>query len=65
MADPRAHNSPALNNILMSPCCKLETMVYDILPPTTAITDHTTGLGKLSANDFFFFFVDVQMVVSL
>ena len=60
---PRAHNSAALNNILMSPCCKLETLVYDILPPTTAITDYTIGLGKLSANEFFF--VDVQMVVSL
>ena len=27
---------------------KLQALVYDILPPTTAITDYTIGLEKLS-----------------
>ena len=29
---------------------KLQSLVYHILPPTTAITDCTIGLGKPSAN---------------
>ena len=37
---------------------KLQALVYDILPPTTAI-----GLEKLSANEQFF--DDAQMAVSL
>ena len=39
-----------------------QTLVYDILPPTTAITDYTIGLGKLSANGKFF--VGAQKAVS-
>ena len=30
---------------------KLQALVYDILPPTTAITDYATCLEKLSANE--------------
>ena len=32
---------------------RLLAMVYDILPPTTAITDYAIGLEKLSAKSFF------------
>ena len=31
---------------------KLQTLVYDILPPTTAIVDYTVGLKKLSTDSF-------------
>ena len=41
---------------------KLQALVYDILPPTTAIVDYATGLEKLSANKQFF--DDAQMAVS-
>ena len=30
--------------------CKLQALVYDILPPATAILDYTTGLEKLSVS---------------
>ena len=30
---------------------KLQALVYDILPPTTAITDYAVGLRKLSPNE--------------
>ena len=33
---------------------KPQTLVYDILPPTTAIVDYATELEKLSANEQFF-----------
>ena len=42
---------------------KLQALVYDILPPTTAIVDYTVGLEKLSAIEQFF--NDAQMAVSL
>ena len=42
---------------------KLQALVYDILPPTTAIVDYAIGLGKLSANEQFF--VGAQTVVIL
>ena len=42
---------------------KLQELVYDILPLTTAITDYALGLGKLSANGEFF--PGAQIVVSL
>jgi len=29
---------------------EFQALVYDILPPTTVITDYTIGLEKLSAN---------------
>ena len=41
---------------------KLQALDYDILRPTTAITDYAIGLEKLSANGQFF--VGVQMAVS-
>ena len=35
--------------------CKLHALVYDILPPTTAIVNYAIGLAdKLSANEQFF-----------
>ena len=37
-------------------------VVYDILPPTTAIADYAIGLEKLSANEEFFH--DAQMAAS-
>ena len=42
---------------------RLQALVYDILPPTTAITDYAIGLRKLSANEQFF--VAAQMAVAL
>ena len=42
---------------------KLQTLVYDILPSTTAIFSYAIGSRKLSANEQFF--VGVQTVVSL
>ena len=33
---------------------KLQALVYDIVPPTTAILDYAIGLEKLSANEQFF-----------
>ena len=42
---------------------KLQTLVYDILPSTTAVFSYVTGSWKLSANEQFF--VGVQTVVSL
>ena len=42
---------------------RLQVLVYDILPLTTATTDYAIGLGKLSANEQFF--VGAQMEVSL
>ena len=41
----------------------LQALVYDILPPTTAITDYAIGLEKLSANEQDF--VAAQMAVGL
>ena len=38
-------------------------LVYDILPPNTAVTDYAIGIENLSANRQFF--VGVQMAVSL
>ena len=43
--------------------CKLQALVYDILPPTTAIVDYVIGLEKLSANQQFL--GDAQTAVSL
>ena len=42
---------------------KLQALVYDILPSTTAVFSYTIGSGKLSANEQFF--VGAQAVVSL
>ena len=42
---------------------KLQALVYDILPSTTAIFSYAIGSRKLSANEQFF--VGVQTVVSL
>ena len=33
---------------------RLQALVYDVLPPTTAITGDTTGLWKQSANSQLF-----------
>ena len=42
---------------------KLQALVYDILPSTTAIFSYTIGSRKLSANEQLFFFVGAQTVV--
>ena len=52
---------------------KLQVLVYDILPSTTAVFSYVTGPRKLSANEqffvlgfcFVFCFVSAQKVVSL
>ena len=45
-------------------CGKLQALVYDILPSTTAVFSYAIGFRKLSANEQFFF-VGAQTVVSL
>ena len=42
---------------------KFQALVYDILPPTTAVIGYATRLGKLSANTKVF--VGAQTAVSL
>ena len=42
---------------------KLQALVYDILPSTTAVFSYAIGSRKLSANEQFF--VGAQTVVSL
>ena len=42
---------------------KLQALVYDILPPSTAILDYAIGLEKLSANQHIF--VGSQLAESL
>ena len=42
---------------------KLQALVYDILPSTTAVLSYAIGSRKLSANEQFF--VGAQTVVSL
>ena len=42
--------------------CKLQTLVYDILPSTTAVFSYAIWSRKLSANEQFF--VGAQTVVS-
>ena len=42
---------------------KLQALVYDILPSTTAVFSYTIGSRKLSANEQFF--VGAQTLVSL
>ena len=44
-------------------CCKLQALVYDILPSTTAVFSYAIGSRKLSANEQFF--VGAQTVVRL
>ena len=48
---------------LLSCRVKLQALVYDILPSTTAIFSYALGSRKLSANEQFF--VGAQTVVSL
>ena len=43
--------------------CKLQALVYDILPSTTAVFSYAIGSRKLSANEQFF--VGAQTVVGL
>ena len=43
--------------------CKLQALVYNIFPSTTAIVDYAMGLEELSANEPFF--NDDQTAVSL
>ena len=43
--------------------CKLQALVYDILPSTTAVFNYAIGSKKLSANEQFF--VGAQTVVRL
>ena len=44
-------------------CVKLQALVYNILPSTTAVFSYAIGSRKLSANEPFF--VGAQTVVSL
>ena len=42
---------------------KLQALVYDILPSTTAVFSYVTGSRKLSANEQFF--IGAQTVIGL
>ena len=53
----------SLEQTIVSDEPKLQALVYDILPSTTAVFSYTIGSRKLSANDQFF--VGAQTVVSL
>ena len=55
--------SPCLS-VSVCLCLKLQALVYDILPSTTAVFSYAIGSRKLSANEQFFF-VGAQTVVSL
>ena len=50
--------------MLVGVCPKLQALVYDILPSTTAVFSYAIGSRKLSANEQVFF-VGAQTVVSL
>jgi len=47
----------------VSECFKLQALVYDILPSTTAVFSYAIGSRKLSANEQFL--VGAQKVLSL
>ena len=49
--------------LLVTAYLKLQALVYDILPSTTAVFSYSIGSRKLSANEQFF--VGAQTVVSL
>ena len=42
---------------------RLQVLVYDILPPTTAIVDYAIGLEKLSANEQFFDYAEMAVTL--
>ena len=56
---------PATHAVRLAP--KLQALVYDILPSTTAVFSYAIGPRKLSANEQFLVvvFVGAQTVVSL
>ena len=57
-------HAPRLKSVVLTHP-KLQALVH-ILPSTTAVFSYTIGSRKLSANEqFFFFFVGAQTVVSL
>ena len=44
---------------------KLQGLLYDSLPPTTAITDYAVGLPKLSANGIVFVSAQMAIIIRL
>ena len=50
-------------NVVPGHSLKCQAVVYNNLPPTTAVTDYAIGLRKLPANGQFF--IGAQMAVSL
>ena len=44
---------------------RLQALVYDIAPSTTAVFNYAIGSRKLSANEQFFFFIDALTEVIL
>ena len=48
--------------VSVTPLCKLQAPVYDILPSTTAVFSYAIGSRKLPANEQFF--VGAQTVIS-
>ena len=71
---PQASQKPRSRNVHLQQGMlqlKLQPLVYDSLPPTTAVTDFAIGLGKLTANGHFsinqsmFYFMSVRVEVIL
>ena len=58
---PNSHARSALVQTLLRNV--LQALVYDSLPPTTAIIDYAIGLGKVCANGQVF--ANAQMAISL
>ena len=54
----------AFSHNYLTTCPKLQALVYDILPSTTAVFSYAIGSRKLSANEQLLFF-GAQTVVSL
>ena len=58
------HGTPAQHIAAHSTLPKLQALIYDILPPSTALIDHAKGPEEVSAANGQFF-VGAQMTVSL
>ena len=54
----------ACGNVSIADETKLQALVHDILPSTTAVFSYAIGSGKLTANKQFFF-VGAHTVVNL
>ena len=61
--EPKRIRTEPCYSTCYSQSSKLQALVYDILPPTSAIIVYAIGLEKLSANERYF--IGAEMAVSL